>query len=610
MTNISKNYSWRAMCISMAIAMVTLSVTSCNKQGGEGASTASTISPPASSSGPAVATPAEETEAEIPSVALKLVRADGVEIDLSSKPIPLSVSVKAVFSAAMDKQSVESAASLVDPDGKPVDGAFSWSADDKEMSFAPNKALKSKSTYAFNISADAVSAAAKPIEAVEQSFLTMTEGDVTGDGFPDFLVGSPGYNANSGAAILYSVELDYNNKISDKPITTIVGVKSNFDFGKAVAVAGDLDADGYADIIVGAPGTEDSNNNATGAVYFFSGRHFSGKEKTVEPITAAEEADVIIYGKIDNQRFGGSLLGIGDINADGFGEFLVGTPQLLVPPQVYVFIGKKLTAMKAMTTDDASSNVAGEDKSLFGHSMAMAGDVDGDGIDEIIISAPWKEKVYLFKTNALKDNIDVASAICMIVGNPGQLFGKSVSAAGDLDGDGFADILIGAPGFMGPLSNGAAYVFSGKKISSSKQLGINDRMVLYIGANETDFLGFSVVGGMDINGDGKKDIALGVPGNPGTGINGKGMVLYHSGADLNGQPLGTTYGLAPNDRFGSVVTTLGDLTEKGKAVIVVSAPGHNSGTGNVKIFVPGAVSTLSGTASGDAFGEAISADIR
>ncbi|MFA4875563.1 MAG: Ig-like domain-containing protein, partial [bacterium] len=409
MSRIYKKFSLSWILTIGALIFTMMMVSACEKGGG--GDTTETQGPIITEGPVTTQTPAATPS--VPTVDLKLVRLDGTALEFAATPIPLSASIKATFSEAMDTKSVEGAASLLDSNSKSVAGTFSWSTDNTAMTFLPAVKLAPKSTFAFKISADALSAAAVPIAAVEQNFLAMTIGDVTGDGAIDFAVGAPGYKNKAGAVMLYSAKLDANNKISDQPITTIVGEGQGSFFGYAILIPGDLDEDGFADIVIGAPG----HKNLDGAAYFFSGRNFSAQKMPLPTEVLAKDADAIITGELDWGYFGTSIGYLGDIDGDGFAEIIIGEPQMakkVGTPKAYVFSGKKIATTKQMTTKDMLSTLTGDNNSGgLGTAIARAGDVNGDGQDEIMISAPGTltatgQYVYIFKTNDFKNNVNVS----------------------------------------------------------------------------------------------------------------------------------------------------------------------------------------------------------
>ncbi|UCG68199.1 MAG: DUF2341 domain-containing protein, partial [Thermoplasmata archaeon] len=164
------------------------------------------------------------------------------------------------------------------------------------------------------------------------------------------------------------------------PVLTVTGTNQDDRFGWNVSSAGDVNGDGYDDIIVGAPGY----NLSRGRAYiFFGGPWFSGLLK-------AKNANITLTGTAPGDRFGWDVSGAGDVNRDGFDDVIVGAPgRNKGVGSSYLFYGKK-TSVTALKAINANSTYLGEDTGHeFGSSVSWAGDVNNDGYDDIIIGAPY-----------------------------------------------------------------------------------------------------------------------------------------------------------------------------------------------------------------------------
>ena len=270
-------------------------------------------------------------------------------------------------------------------------------------------------------------------------------------------------------------------------LNTFNGVVAGDCFGTSVAGAGDVNRDGFPDIIVGARLASPGGRMGAGQATVFSGKNGS-----------------VLYtfnGVVAGDCFGTSVAGPGDVDRDGFPDIIVGahmaSPGWLVEAgQATVFSGKDGSVLYTFN-GLAYGN-------CFGHSVAGAGDVNRDGFPDLIVGAEGFNPVarrYAGQATAFsgKDGSVLYTFNGVVFGD---YFGTSVAGAGDVDRDGFPDIIVGACGAdPGGRSNaGQVTVFSGK-----------DGSVLYTfnGVASGDYFGTSVAGPGDVDRDGFPDIIVG-----------------------------------------------------------------------------------------------------
>jgi hypothetical protein len=319
-------------------------------------------------------------------------------------------------------------------------------------------------------------------------------GDVDGDGFGDVVVGAPGAS---------TVLVFYGNLsgLGARTPTTITGPVSTF--GASVAAAGDVDGDGYGEIIVGAPGA--------GRAYVYRGTS-TGID------TTAAWALVSAGG-----NFGYSVGSAGDVNADGFADVIVGDPNQ-GEARIYQGAAAGLGAVPVAARTLTGSND-------FGWAVAGAGDVNGDGYTDVIVGAPGAKRAYVYVGSATGTT---ATAVTLRTAGGGQ-FGGAVGSAGDLDGDGYDDVVVGTE------IDRRAWVFSG----ASTGLGTTATSTLISGLGATRY-GASVASPGDVNGDGVSDLLIGAPGTNSVhvyhGVLGGRPALIPS-LTLSG-PAGSAYGQA------------------------------------------------------------------
>ncbi len=244
------------------------------------------------------------------------------------------------------------------------------------------------------------------------------------------------------------------------------GENSNDCFGWNVSYVGDLNEDGFSDILVGAPFNDTGNSNAGAAFLFFG--YKSIDLRNLNP----KNANVSIYGNTSNGHFGWSVADAGDLDNDGLGEIIIGSPGVN-GGCAYIFSYKDIK--NAIDSDgqiyistERNITITGSDvNDLFGMSLVCAGDVNKDGFDDILIGAPGNfsntgAAFIFFGNESINRNLLSTDANCTMYGESiGDRFGAAVSCAGDINNDSYSDVIVGAPGYCSNL--GRAYIYYGSE---------------------------------------------------------------------------------------------------------------------------------------------------
>jgi hypothetical protein len=383
-----------------------------------------------------------------------------------------------------------------------------------------------------------------------------TAGDVNGDGYKDIIVGANGYSTNTGRAYVYVQSMTGTN-IPDLSMTGEAAANSNFGF--SVSNAGDVNGDGYADVIVGAY----YYNSGQGRAYIYYGG---------SPMNNV--ADVILTGEAINNYFGYSVSTAGDVNGDGYADVIIGAPNYSSSTgRAYIYYGGLTphTTPDVIMTGEAVNN-------NFGYSVSKAGDVNGDGYSDVIVGAygysSYTGRAYIYFGGASMDNI---ADVTMTGEATSNFFGVSVSTAGDVNGDGYSDIIVGASGYSS--YTGRAYIYYG----GAPMDNIAD--VTMTGEAVNNYFGSSVSTAGDVNGDGYSDVIVGAPYS---NSNKGGAYIFYGGAPMDNVPDVIMTGEAIGDLFGNSVSTAGDINGDGYSDVIVGAPGYSYSTGRAYIYFGGA----------------------
>jgi hypothetical protein len=328
-------------------------------------------------------------------------------------------------------------------------------------------------------------------------------GDVNADGYEDFAVSSQfaelgnEYPYGGQTVVVYGGldSADVTLGAGTLPGYTLSGAYPGEQIGTALAAAGDFDGDGYDDFLVGVAGYPVSYFDPDpGAAFLIYGQP-QGADRELDPASFVDSHITVFHGRDDLDRTGAAVAGIGDFDGDGYDDLAISAP--------------------AADPYGEASNDTGEVTIVYGRATRTA----------------WTE-----------DLDDLGDGGLRIRGvSSGDLFGASVTSAGDFNGDGYDDLLITAPGTSSgaaPNDAGSAYiVFGGNRISGARSIdGFGENEAVQIYSSDTALLlGFAnIVGGEDVNGDGYDDIVIAAPyGGLAQGLVGQLHVIFGRG-DISG----------------------------------------------------------------------------
>jgi hypothetical protein len=395
-----------------------------------------------------------------------------------------------------------------------------------------------------------------------------TAGDVNGDGYSDVVISAPNYSSyglsNNGRVFAFYGSASGLHTTAD---WWKVGDQMNGFFGQTLATAGDVNGDGYDDILIGAQNYAHGESHE-GRVWLYYG--------SADGLAATSGWDY--EGDQINASCGFAIGTAGDVNKDGYADVFVSAEGYSHGQSnegvVWVFHGSAdgLAATPSWTGEVNSTNCS------FGYSASTAGDVDGDGYADLVVSAPHYDnagdrfgRVYVFYGSSS----GLGNTPWFVEPNSdNESLGYCVTGVGDVNGDGYADILVSAPTYSGDIAlEGIVYLYAG---SASGPL---DTPVWDAEGNQNNSgWGEAIAAAGDVNGDGFADILVGARTWTGDyDEEGRASLYLGHATFLNFLPDWTVYGGQTEAHYGFSVATAGDVNGDGLSEIIVGAPEYTNG---------------------------------
>ena len=404
-------------------------------------------------------------------------------------------------------------------------------------------------------------------------------GDLNGDGRPDFAVASPGWGPttsdSTGRVLIWFGGRD----LSAAPDRILTGFRRGAQFGYAVCGIGDVNGDGFDDLLVTAPGFERGDvsrfGSGRGYVYFGGAAFDDLPDRILDPVN--------FQGYGFARQLGSSAAGLGDTDGDGFPDWAIGfdNSQTIVRGGAYVYHGGVTPASVPVIL---AKNNGGQRPVV-----AAAGDFDGDGLADLAIGAPFSSGTAIVTTVSIFAGLvgsggadPIGTASVSAVG-----FGAALAAA-DVNGDGLSDVLVGQP-----LAGGASQVrlILGTRVHN---FGLIAEPFLFPSGGAPDSFGCSLAVGK-ADGTGDLDLLVGASGDRSGGA-GAGAVYLYRLQERFGVPvpltiLVTTIPGSPGDALGARVAVPGDVDGNGIDDLLVGAP-QRAASGNARVFTLAALTLL------------------
>ncbi len=460
-------------------------------------------------------------------------------------------------------------------------------------------------------------------------------GDVNNDGIDDFIVGAPQTDTSGGVNSGSSFVVFGNNAGFGASVDLALldgsdgfrldGLAFVDELGSAVSSAGDLNNDGIADLLISAPRADNSNGSDAGNIYVVFGQD-GGFSSSFDLTTLDGTNGLILKGAANNDfsvSTNQAVSDAGDVNGDGIDDVIIGAPGsdlngFFEVGQAYVVFGSDTGFTSTLdlagldgsdgfviTTSEYGENEGAE----IGTSVSSAGDINGDGIDDLIIGAPRTEVNFqetagrsyvVFGTDTgFGSSFDLANlngADGFVINHSEYgLSGSSVSGLGDINGDGLDDLIIGTPnaGSGGLETNGKVSILYGTTNGFAASIDVDSLDGLtgfrLLGGNESDAAGYSVSGLGDTNGDGFNDFIIGAPN---AGFGGENIIVF--GGDFNNAV--DFLGTSGDDTITATGNDIKIFSGAGDDFIDIEAANTvivNVGSGNNTVnFTPNANSTF------------------
>lgn len=371
-------------------------------------------------------------------------------------------------------------------------------------------------------------------------------GDVNRDGYADLLLGARYYDGGESDEGRAWLFYGGATGLSVRPDWTLELDEAGAAVGASVAGTGDVDGDGYDDVIVSAPSKDVDGVHDLGEVRIFAGS-----------ATGLSSTPATVFRSSGMEAVGRAVAGAGDVDGDGYHDILIS-----------IYDAKGKVFLLAGGPDGVTWRAPWETRlswgsAAFGYDISAAGDVNGDGLGDVIVG-DGAFVAYVFHGSA--SGLPVAADTTL---SGSTYAGKAVDGAGDVNGDGFDDVIVGASGYSdGETYEGYVRVYYGSPAGI-----LSSTYTMVEGGQEHAYLGYAVAGVGDVDGDGFDDVAAGAYGyDHGETDEGRAYVFRGAAGGLDTSPLATLEYDFEGAALGASVAGAGDVNGDGFADLIVGAP--------------------------------------
>jgi hypothetical protein len=393
--------------------------------------------------------------------------------------------------------------------------------------------------------------------SVDVMGVATAKGDFNNNGYDDLAVGSI-----SGVG---RVDIYYGSSagMTTTPSTTIAGEAGGDVFGRAIS-SGDVNNDGYDDLIT----SDYRYSSVKGKVYIYYG--------SASGISGS--ANVTINGEVDGDAFGASITASGDYNNDGYDDLVTSSEwHDDQTGKVYIYYGSSsgISAPASVTINGDSTHYR------FGEDVASAGDVNNDGYADLMVEAAeydnYKGKVYIYNGGAL--GISAPASVTLTGVNSLDRFGWVLDSAGDVNNDGYDDVIIGAYGYPNGDGKGRVYIYYGSASGISAPASVT-----LTGENTGDEFGGYAASVGDVNNDGYDDVLISADGYPSGDYTGRSYLYYGSALGISAPASLTFDSQTDFEEFGSQVTRV-DFNGDCSLDLVISGIGADDGNYDGVVYI-------------------------